>query len=311
VIGTGTAARLGSYAVAAAVLATGAYALGDAVGPLGADARADGTHVAQGTHHVGSDLSGTPSAAEAHLPGGLQVSEDGYTLEPLTVPTQAGKTATLTFRVLAGDGRPVTRFASTHDRPLHLIVVRRDLTGYQHLHPAMSADGTWRVPLALSASGSYRAFADFRPADAEDGLTLGADFEVAGDYEPRALPSPSRVATVDGYTVTLRGALVPGRASELTLSVSRDGEPVTDLQPYLAAYGHLVALRHRDLAYLHVHPEGSPGDGRTGSGPDVTFSAEVPSPGEYRLFLDFKHHGVVRTAELTAMAQGTSLGEMG
>ena len=308
-IGTGTAARLGSYALVVAVLATGAYALGGAVGPLGADARAGSTHVEQGAHHVGSDSSGTSSAAQAHRPGGLQVSEDGYTLEPLTAPTRVGKPATFTFRVLAGDGRPVTRFASTHDRPLHLIVVRRDLTGFQHLHPAMSADGTWRVPLTLSAAGSYRAFADFRPAGAEDGLTLGSDVEVAGDYEPRALPSPSSVATVDGYTVTLRGALGPGRASELTLSVSRDGEPVTDLQPYLAAYGHLVALRHRDLAYLHVHPEGSPGDGRTRPGPDVTFSAEVPSAGRYRLFLDFKHHGVVRTAAFTATAQSAPVGE--
>ena len=77
---------------------------------------------------------------------------------------------------------------------------------------------------------------------------------------------------------------------------------MTDLDPYLEAYGHLVALRVGDLAYLHVHPEGAPGDGRTPPGPDVTFSAQVPTAGTYRLFLDFSHGGRVHTAEFTVEA---------
>ena len=60
----------------------------------------------------------------------------------------------------------------------------------------------------------------------------------------------------------------------LTATVSRDGEPVTDLQPYLGAYGHLVALRDGDLGYLHVHPEGD-----TGPGPEIAFGTEFPSAG--------------------------------
>ncbi len=85
----------------------------------------------------------------------------------------------------------------------------------------------------------------------------------------------------------------------LTLRVSRDGQPVTDLEPYLGAYGHLVALREGDLAYLHVHPGGEPSDGQTLPGPDIEFGAEVPSAGGYHLYLDFKHAGVVRTAQFT------------
>jgi hypothetical protein len=110
-------------------------------------------------------------------------------------------------------------------------------------------------------------------------------------FEPRAY-EPSRVAEVDGYQVRLDGDLVPGKASSVRLSVSKDGVPVTDLEPYLAAYGHLVALREGDLAYLHVHPEGAPGDGRTPAGPEIAFVAEVPSAGGYRLFLDFQTDGV-------------------
>jgi hypothetical protein len=102
----------------------------------------------------------------------------------------------------------------------------------------------------------------------------------------------------------LDGDLVPGKSSKVTLTVTKDGREVTDLQPYLGAYGHLVALRGGDLAYLHVHPEGEPGDGRTAPGPAVTFFAEVPSAGNYRLFLDFQHQGKVRTAEFTVGTTG-------
>jgi hypothetical protein len=109
-----------------------------------------------------------------------------------------------------------------------------------------------------------------------------------------------RTATVDGYTVTLDGELTAGTEALLTLTVTRAGEPVTDLQPYLGAHGHLVALRDGDLAYLHVHP-----DEGTTAGPEVRFYVEVPSTGRYHLYLDFRHGDRVRTAELFVTAGGT------
>lgn len=105
-----------------------------------------------------------------------------------------------------------------------------------------------------------------------------------------------------GYEVTLDGELTPGEPADVTLRVTKDGEPVTDLQPYLGAYGHLVALRAGDLAYLHVHPNGEPGDGGTKPGPAISFTATAPTPGTYRLFLDFQHEGTVRTAQFTVAA---------
>jgi hypothetical protein len=131
---------------------------------------------------------------------------------------------------------------------------------------------------------------------------LGVDVPAPGDYRPVALPSAARTADVDGYTVSLHGDLLADASSRLTLSISKDGTPITDLQPYLGAYGHLVALRDGDLAYLHVHPDGTPGDGRTRPGPEITFYADVPSAGSYRLYLDFQHGGRVHTAEFTATA---------
>jgi hypothetical protein len=236
------------------------------------------------------------------IPGGLQVSEDGYRLVAETTGLPVGIAAEFRFRVLGPDGAPVTRYTPTHDKDLHLIVARRDLSGFLHVHPTLSGDGVWSIPLTVAAAGQYRVFADFQPAGQDTPLTLGLDVPAAGDYQPRPLPAPSRVAEVDGYRVELTGDLTPGTASKVTLRVSRDGQPVTDLQPYLGAYGHLVALRDGDLAYLHVHPDGAPGDGRTAAGPEITFYAEVPSAATYRLYLDFQHAGLVHTAEFTAVA---------
>jgi len=228
-------------------------------------------------------------------------TQDGYTLQLVERSLPAGQQIPMRFAILGPGGEPVADYQVAHDKELHLIVVRRDLTGFQHVHPTRAGDGTWSVPLDLPTAGEYRVFADFVPTG-HSGITLGADLAVAGSFAPQPLAAGSRTAEVDGYTVTLDGDLAAGESSELTLSVSRDGVPVTDLQPYLAAYGHLVALRDGDLAYLHVHPAGEPGDGVTPAGPGITFYAEIPSAGNYGLFLDFQHNGVVRTAVFTAHA---------
>lgn len=231
-------------------------------------------------------------------PGGLQAASNGYRLVIDEPSRQPDAKAAVSFKVLGPDGKPLMDYSTLHDKKLHLILAKRDMTGFQHVHPTLDADGTWSVDVELTP-GQWRVFADFDPVGKDEQLTLGTDLSVAGDFDPKELPAPSRLADVDGYEVKLAGDVEAGKQSKLTLSVSKDGKPVTDLEPYLAAYGHLVALRAGDLAYLHVHPDGEPGDGKTKAGPGITFFAEVPSAGSYRLYLDFKHGGVVRTAEFT------------
>jgi hypothetical protein len=229
--------------------------------------------------------------------GGLSVSEAGYTLELDETILTAGR-RTITFRVTGPDGLPVTEFVPEHEKELHFIAVRRDTAGFQHVHPVRDEKGTWTTEITLEP-GDWRFFTDIHPAGHDGTLTLGADAAVAGPYEPRPLPQATGIARLGEYTVALDGELRPGDAGELTLTVSRNGTPVTDLQPYLAAYGHLVALRVGDLGYLHVHPDGHPGDGVTAPGPGISFLATAPTAGTYRLFLDFRHDDVVRTAEFT------------
>ncbi|MFF3128705.1 hypothetical protein ACFVRD_42110 [Streptomyces sp. NPDC057908] len=230
-------------------------------------------------------------------PGGLSVSENGYTLE-LDSTILTGGVQPISFRVIGPDGQPVTEFIPEHEKELHFIAVRRDTAGFQHVHPVMDGKGAWSVELALEP-GDWRFFTDIHPAGHDGTMTLGIDVAVAGPYDPRPLPEATGIAQIGEYTVVLDGELLPGEASELTLTVSRNNRPVTDLQPYLAAYGHLVALRVGDLGYLHVHPEGEPGDGTTAPGPEIAFMAVAPSAGTYRLYLDFQHNDVVRTTEFT------------
>ena len=68
---------------------------------------------------------------------------------------------------------------------------------------------------------------------------------------------------------------------------------ITDIPDYLGAKGHLVALRDGDLAYLHVHADEE----------RLTFEADFPTPGAYRLFLQFNHDDEVRTAAFTVDAK--------
>lgn len=261
-------------------------------------------HAAHAGHAGHDDHTGHATAHADHsghgagLPGGLRITQDGYTLQ-LTEPIVGTGEIDFRFRILGPNGTPVTDYTAIHDRELHLIVVQRELTGFWHVHPQLAADGTWTVRLNLPEAGAYRVFTDIAPRALGKTITLGADLAVAGAYEPRPTPRGTRTAIVDGYEVTLDGELVPDEGRLLTLTVRKDGEPVTDLQPYLAAYGHLVILRAGDLAYVHVHPNGEPGDGVTAPGPDVTFHTAVPGPGTYRLFLDFKHGDLVRTAAFT------------
>lgn len=247
---------------------------------------------------VGPEPTSTRTEAPAPMGQGVVSTRDGYRLAPELAVLHADGAA-FRFQVLDPKGNPETRFTPVHERDLHLIVVSRDLTRYQHVHPTLAVDGTWAVQLATLAPGSYRAIADFQIAGGPR-LALGTDLAVAGTYSPGRLPEPSATSDVDGYTITL--ATKHGKGGEVTasLTVTRAGQPVTDLEPYLGANGHLVAIRAGDLAYAHVHPvevtghdAGPPADGV------VTFNAAFDATGRYGLFFDFQHAGVVRTATFT------------
>ncbi|MFS3128569.1 hypothetical protein ACLM5J_09205 [Nocardioides sp. Bht2] len=238
----------------------------------------------------------------AVIPGGLQVSQGGYTLA-LAAADYVDGVQGVDFRIIGPDGTPVTAYEKEHEKELHLIAVRRDFAGFQHVHPTLDrATGVWSVDLDLEP-GAWRIFADFVPAGGGAGLTLGVDLLVDGEVRWQLPSEEVRAAVAGDYEVTVAGDLAAGAHTMLDFAIAKDGEPFTALEPYLGAYGHLVALREGDLAYLHVHPGGEPGDGVTEPGPSVVFGTEVPSAGRYHLFLDFQADGVVHTAQFALEAR--------
>lgn len=282
--------KLATFAAALAVVFGSALAVGAAVAPI--DVGGDAGHDASN--------GGQPAAIDTTR--GLAVAQSGYRFMVETTTVSTSEPTTFAFRIVDDFGVAAVDFVELHERPLHLILLSRNLVDYAHLHPTMDAEGRWTVDLPALSPGSYRVFADFQPAGGQN-LTLGTDLSVPGNVESVALPLPVRAITVDGYTVSLAGTPQIGD-SELSFDVALDGEQVrTD--SYLGAAGHLVAIRVGDLAYLHVHPhEGDESE-------MVAFTGEFPTAGSYRLFFDFSHDGVVRSASFTievphAMSSGST-----
>ena len=276
------AARLAGFAAVLALIFGAAMALGNAT-----DVKPE--RAAKAARETGmSEMSGAGHGA-GEAPRGLAVADGALRLVADATTYARGATRPFRFRIVDRRGATVRDFDVEHTKRLHLIVVRRDLTGYQHVHPVQAADGSWSVPLRFAQAGVYRVYADFTAHGAQK-TTLATDVFVPGDFQPRAIPAPAGRTRVDGYDVALKGAPRAGAEGDLAFSVSRGGRPVA-VQSYLGAAGHLVALREGDLAYLHVHPQERPGTGGS-----IDFMTEYPSAGRYRLFLQFKHGGRVHTA---------------
>ena len=271
-------AKLAGFAVAAALIFAAAAFAGS---------RLDAHPGKPATEKAGMHAMAAGTMAPQPVRG-LAVSEKGLTLELARRSAPRGTAFELAFRIADRSGRTVRDFDVEHTKRMHFIVVRRDMTGFQHLHPTESPDGTWSVPVTLPGAGSYRVFADFSVDD--EPYTLADDLTVDGSVRSQALPAPVRSVDVDGLRVSLtEGATKAGEESELGFTVTRQGRPVA-VQDYLGAKGHLVALRRGDLAFLHVHP-----DERS-----LKFMATFPTAAGYRLFLQFKTaDGRLHTAAFT------------
>jgi hypothetical protein len=158
-----------------------------------------------------------------------------------------------------------------------------------------------RPPLASAQPGTYRAYTSFitkDPSGQTVPLVLSQLVTVPGAVTATPLPAASVTTQADGYTVTLSGdQATAGREQTLNVTVSHDGQPVTDLQPYLDTYAHLTAFHDNDLAFAHLHPHGTV-NGDHG-GPALSFAASLPQAGNWRLFLQFQTASVLHTAAVT------------
>ncbi len=261
-----------------------------------------GTHLYQCPMHpeVTSAQPGTCPKCGMHLEHTDNVAGSGRTFEMILTKTpetvEAGKPVNLAFRPLdkAAPDAPVP-LALVHEKKIHLIIVRRDLSEFFHEHPTFGADGAYNQTFTFKTGGDYVLFQDYTPDG--DRHQLGRqDVTVSGPKRP-AVKFDKDVMTwksADGYAAELsfdQPATV-GASLAVKTTITRNGQPVTDLGHYLGALGHMVIISEDTKQYLHVHPQDQPD-----KGPAVGFHTQFEQAGRYRVFLQFNHGGAIHTAD--------------
>ncbi len=221
-----------------------------------------------------------------------------YRVELLGSPNpSAGKATPLRIAIRERNGTIVRRFDIAHTKPMHLMVMSKDLSWFVHEHPAPQPDGTFTIDQTFPAGGDYRIFADVAPKD-KGSQVLGTSLRVGGPMSNRVVPlKPSRRATSGGIVATLAdGPLPVGRSVPLAFRLhDTQGRPVTDLQPYLGANGHLMIVLQDGSAFVHSHPaDGAAAQARLQKG-EVDFNARFPRAGTYKAWAQFQRRGQVVT----------------
>lgn len=206
----------------------------------------------------------------------------------------------LSFKLYGEDGHNFgpNDLKIMHEKKLHLLLVRDDMTNFQHLHPEYVGD-SWTVKTSISNQGKYQMYADIAPVEEEPSV-LRVPLTIGGETRNAQAPIPNADwSAQDGeYTakLTIDQPLKTKETKQWTFTVTQNGQPVTNLKPYLGAYGHVVELRHTDPDdFFHVHPvtENQPTDGK------VVFEGTFPVKGRYTLYAQFNINGSVKTFPIT------------
>ncbi len=235
-----------------------------------------------------------------------------YSLELTTAPAavKAGEPVTLSFTIRhPGTNAVITGYEVVHEKRYHLFVVSRDMEFFEHIHPEQLPDGRWTVQTTLPRAGDYRILSDFLPTGGSPqfiGRTLET-VDFTGDLEsqaPRLMPDVDVTKTDGSGTAHLElepAPLVEGQFAHLafTLTDATSSRPVTDLQPYLGAFGHALILSEDMRDYVHSHPFEDIDASKTSGGPTVTFEGYMPKAGRYRAWSQFQRNGEVITIPFT------------
>ena len=222
--------------------------------------------------------------------------------EPAAVPAGKPVRLQLTVRDRASN-EAVSKLEEMHERLLHLFVVSTDLQYFDHVHPAAGKNGSFDISLTFPRPGAYRLVADLLPTG---GLpqtlqhTLLTSGHTTSAARPKAAPTAETLEAVDGDVrarLVAPGASVGGDAHLLLeLSDQQSGAPVTDLEPYLGAWGHMF-LASYDLAdVVHSHPSL---DETTAGGPKITFQTLFAREGWYRVWTQVQRRGRLLTFGFT------------
>lgn len=223
-----------------------------------------------------------------------------------------------TFSIIDEEGALLKDFSITHTKRMHVIIVRKDLKYFQHVHPEFNrVTGLFTLSgVVFPAAGPYRIFADFAPAspfmDSIDTpmVTLSEDLFVGAfdEYTPAAIGTTEKTKVFDGYTVNLNthGMTNDGAENMLMFTLSQKGKRITDLEPYLGALGHSVILREGSLDFIHAHPLENARSEQTGT---VDFMVTFPESGIYKVFTQFQRNQKILTTDFVVSVDTERSGE--
>ena len=177
--------------------------------------------------------------------------------EPGTI--QAGQPATLAFTVKDKQGATIKDLQIVHEKPMHLLVVSKDLAEFYHIHPEQSADGSYRVQHTFPNGGEYKLYADFTPKEATQ-VVEQVDIKVAGTERAKVplVPDAKFEKTAGGLRVVMKpdGAILGGQELMLNFAAfdAKSNKPATDLQNYLGELAHFVIISEDMKDFVHAHP---------------------------------------------------------
>jgi hypothetical protein len=263
---------------------------------------------------VTASEAGECSKCNMKLIAGNPFDTREYLLDVSTSPAAIvpGEPFTLILTVRhPATGEPVNVFEEMHERFFHLFVISQDMKVFQHIHPELTPEATWQIEVTVPQEGYYRVLSDFLPAGGSPQflgrtlVTAGFDGDLLSQAAALTLDT-AETKTVDTITAELAldpEKLLAGQYGHLTFTLTdaRTGEPVTNLQPYLGAFGHTLILSEDMLDVVHSHPSPGPGNdlAKGVGGPRITFEGYLPRPGLYRAWTQLQRDGQLSTFAYT------------
>jgi Cu+-exporting ATPase len=245
-------------------------------------------------------------------------AEDAGADVQLQVPdsTRPGVPTRVTATVVDADtGEPIKDLTRSHEAWMHLIATRDDLGTFAHVHPEPTGKpGQLAVDVTFPTAGRYIINTEFRQQGQMNDVHQRQYVTVSGDAPAPVTHSEGpRQAVVHGVRVQLRGEAAVGERSDLrfVFSNATTGQPVDDLQPFLAAAGHVVVMRADGTTFAHEHAEIEDSRGRpvfalpgTTFGPELDVHAQFETAGIYQLWGQFRTgDGQVITVPFTVTAR--------
>jgi hypothetical protein len=217
-------------------------------------------HTMEDTGNQASDTTQSSHEGHRHEQQSTQSDVQDVKLEWRYTPERpkAGEETRIELFLYKASGVPIEKYDINHEKLMHLILVSEDMEKFIHIHPEYKGKGKFEIVAAFDKSGEYKLFADIIPSGYSQ-MTITSHLQVTGrkqDVQPLEKDT-ELVKTVDDVSVSLSlSSFQSGQSVDLTFSLTdkETKQPITDLEPYLGAIGHVVILSEDQKNYLHVHP---------------------------------------------------------